>query len=84
MPHASSGTRALARVAGARAIRGLTNLSIRPPTNIERLVLGSDILCGRDNLSRGIGRIRSLDINEGDKELMLGENTARLLQIIAG
>ncbi len=49
----------------------------------ERLMLGSDSPYGRNNLSRGIERIRALGIGEGDKELMLGGNIARLLWLSA-
>jgi predicted TIM-barrel fold metal-dependent hydrolase len=45
-----------------------------------RLILGSDSPYGRDNLARGIRRVRELDVSESDKDLMLGGNLARLLQ----
>jgi len=46
-----------------------------------RLLLGSDSPYGRDNLARGIARVRALDITDGDKELMLGGNLVRLLRL---
>lgn len=49
-----------------------------------RLILGSDAPYGRDNLARGIARIRSLDIPETDKELALGGNMERLLGLTPG
>ena len=49
-----------------------------------RLILGSDAPYGRDNLARGIARIRSLDISEIDKELILGGNIERLLGVTPG
>lgn len=45
----------------------------------HRLMLGSDSPYGQDNLARNIHRIRSLDIPEGEKDLILGGNMARLL-----
>jgi predicted TIM-barrel fold metal-dependent hydrolase len=46
-----------------------------------RLILGSDAPFGQDNLARGIARIRSLDISEIDRELILGGNLERLLGV---
>jgi len=48
-----------------------------------RLIFGSDTPFGRDNIARGIDRIRSLEIPESDKELILGGNMARLLRLSA-
>jgi predicted TIM-barrel fold metal-dependent hydrolase len=47
----------------------------------RRLIFGSDTPFGRDNIARGIDRIRSLDIPESDKELILGGNMARSLRM---
>ena len=47
----------------------------------DRLMLGSDSPYGQDNLARNIRRIRALDIPEGEKDLILGGNMARLLEL---
>jgi predicted TIM-barrel fold metal-dependent hydrolase len=45
----------------------------------KRLLMGTDVPYGRDNLSRTIKRISSLNISNEDKELVLGKNIERLL-----
>lgn len=45
------------------------------------LILGSDSPYGRNNLARGIRRVRELDVSESDKDLMLGGSLAQLLQL---
>ena len=49
----------------------------------DRLMLGSDSPYGLDNLARNIRRIRTLDIPESEKDLILGGNMARLLGLSA-
>ena len=45
----------------------------------QRLVMGTDIPYGRNNLSRTLERIRSSEISAEERELILGQNMADLL-----
>lgn len=49
---------------------------------IERVLMGTDTPYGaKDNLHKSISRVKKLEITEGDKELMLGINMKRLLNL---
>ena len=47
----------------------------------DKIILGSDTPYGKSNLQKNIARIRKLDISENEKDLILGENMKRLLDI---
>ncbi len=47
----------------------------------EKLLMGTDIPYGKDNLKGNLDRIRSLPIPEEQKHLILGDNLKRLLEI---
>jgi predicted TIM-barrel fold metal-dependent hydrolase len=47
----------------------------------ERVVLGSDIPYGQDNLKTNIDRIKNLDISDEEKYSILGENMKKLLKL---
>jgi len=49
---------------------------------IEKVLMGTDTPYGaKDNLHKSICRVKKLEITEGDKELMLGINMKRLLNL---
>ena len=47
----------------------------------NRVVLGSDIPYGRDNLKANLARVGNLDISDKEKDLILGENMKKLLSL---
>ena len=48
---------------------------------VNRILLGSDIPYGQNNLKTNIGRVMDLDISDEEKYLILGENMKKLLKI---
>ncbi len=49
---------------------------------IKKIIMGSDTPMGENNLERNIKKIRNLNLSKKDKDLILGDNIARLLKII--
>jgi predicted TIM-barrel fold metal-dependent hydrolase len=49
----------------------------------QKIVLGSDIPYGKDNLRLNIERVRALPISDAEKDLILGENLRALLGLDA-
>ena len=47
----------------------------------EKIVLGSDIPYGKNNLKTNIHRVKTLDISDEEKYLILGGNMKNLLKI---
>ena len=47
----------------------------------KRIVMGSDIPYGRNNLELNIERIKNLDVSDEDKNLILGNNMKKLLKL---
>lgn len=47
----------------------------------DRILLGTDTPYGKDNIRINIDRIKNLEISGAEKELILGKNMARLLNI---
>lgn len=47
----------------------------------QRIVLGSDIPYGRNNLAVNIERVRNLQISHEEKKLILGDNMRKILKI---
>jgi predicted TIM-barrel fold metal-dependent hydrolase len=48
---------------------------------VEKILLGSDTPMGENNLENNIHKIRNLNLSKKDKDLILGENIAKLLKI---
>ncbi|MCP4133624.1 MAG: amidohydrolase family protein [bacterium] len=47
----------------------------------DKVLLGTDTPYGKNNLQKNVDRINKLEINNEDKELILGENMKKLLQL---
>ncbi|MBU8893610.1 MAG: amidohydrolase family protein [Bacteroidales bacterium] len=47
----------------------------------DKIIFGTDTPYGKDNLKKNIDRIKLLDIPKSEKEMILGENIKRLLNI---
>lgn len=47
----------------------------------ENITMGTDTPYGKDNLQKNINRINNLDVSSKEKDLILGENMKRLLNI---